>query len=49
MAVTAMAVYTDPQRPFLTVLIVGVAFALTNFPERLGVGRVRRRAARLPR
>lgn len=33
MAVTAMAVYTDPQRPFVTVLIVGVAFALTNFPS----------------
>lgn len=33
MAVTAMAVYTNPQRPFLTVLIVGVAFALVNLPS----------------
>ncbi len=33
MAVTAMAVYTDPQRPFLTVMMVAVAFALTNFPS----------------
>lgn len=33
MAVTAMAIYTTPERPFLSVLIVGVAFALTNFPS----------------
>jgi threonine/homoserine/homoserine lactone efflux protein len=33
MAVTAMAVYTNPQRPFLSVLLVATAFALTNFPS----------------
>jgi len=33
MAVTAMAVYTDPARPFLTVLLVATAFALVNFPS----------------
>jgi threonine/homoserine/homoserine lactone efflux protein len=33
MAVTAMAVYTDPQRPFLSVILVATAFALTNFPS----------------
>ncbi len=33
MAVTAMAVYTDPARPFVTVLLVATAFALVNFPS----------------
>jgi len=33
MAVTAMAVYTDPARPFLTVFLVATAFALVNFPS----------------
>ncbi len=33
MAVTAMAVYTDPERPFLSVVLVGVVFALVNFPS----------------
>lgn len=32
MAVTAMAVYADPARPFLSVLLVGVIFALVNAP-----------------
>lgn len=33
MAVTAMAVYTDPQAPFLSVTLVAVAFALVNLPS----------------
>lgn len=33
MAVTAMATYTSPQAYFLTVLIVGIAFALVNIPS----------------
>lgn len=33
MAVTAMAVYTNPERPFLSVLLVGLVFALVNFPS----------------
>jgi threonine/homoserine/homoserine lactone efflux protein len=33
MAVTAMAVYTDPEHPFLTVFLVATAFALVNFPS----------------
>jgi threonine/homoserine/homoserine lactone efflux protein len=33
MAVTAMAVYTDPEHPFLTVLLVATAFAVVNFPS----------------
>ena len=33
MAVTAMAVYTNPQRPFLSMLLVAVAFALVNVPS----------------
>tara|TARA_R110002020_G_scaffold39991_1_gene118285 strand:+ start:2506 stop:3099 length:594 start_codon:yes stop_codon:yes gene_type:complete len=33
MAVTAMAVYTDPANHTLTVLLVGLAFTLTNFPS----------------
>jgi threonine/homoserine/homoserine lactone efflux protein len=32
MAVTAMAVYTDPAQPFLSVLLVGIVFALVNAP-----------------
>ena len=32
MAVTAMAVYTDPARPYLSVLLVGIVFALVNAP-----------------
>lgn len=33
MAVTAMAVYTDPAAPFLSVVVVAVAFALVNLPS----------------
>lgn len=33
MAVTAMAVYTNPAAPFLSVLLVAVAFALVNLPS----------------
>jgi threonine/homoserine/homoserine lactone efflux protein len=33
MAVTAMAVYTNSERPFLSVLIVAVAFTLVNLPS----------------
>ncbi len=33
MAVTAMATYTDTQRYFFTVTIVGLAFALVNVPS----------------
>ncbi len=33
MAVTAMAVYTNPQAPFLSVVLVAVAFALVNLPS----------------
>jgi threonine/homoserine/homoserine lactone efflux protein len=33
MAVTAMAVYTSPQAPFLSVVLVAVAFALVNVPS----------------
>jgi threonine/homoserine/homoserine lactone efflux protein len=33
MAVTAMAVYTDPEHPFLTVILVATAFAVVNFPS----------------
>lgn len=33
MAVTAMAVYTSPQAPFLSVILVAVAFALVNVPS----------------
>ena len=33
MAVTAMAVYTNPQAPFLSVLVVATAFALVNLPS----------------
>lgn len=33
MAVSAMAVYTDPGAPFLSVLIVALAFAAVNVPS----------------
>ena len=33
MAVTAMAIYTSPQAPFLSVLLVSVAFAIVNLPS----------------
>ena len=33
MALSAMAIYTNPDRPFLSVWIVAVAFALVNLPS----------------
>ena len=33
MAVTAMAVYTNPDAPFLSVVIIAVAFATVNVPS----------------
>ncbi len=33
MAVTAMAVYTSPESPFLSVLLISGAFALVNLPS----------------
>jgi len=33
MAVSAMAIYTNPENPFLSVLIVGFAFAVVNLPS----------------
>ncbi|HDZ73482.1 MAG TPA: LysE family translocator [Aurantimonas coralicida] len=33
MAVTAMAIYTDPARPFLSVVLVAAAFTLVNWPS----------------
>jgi len=33
MAVTAMALYTDPAAPLLSMLVVSVAFALVNLPS----------------
>lgn len=33
MAVTAMAVYTDPDTPFISVMLVAVAFAAVNLPS----------------
>ncbi|MBB4002243.1 MAG: LysE family translocator [Aurantimonas endophytica] len=33
LAVTAMAIYTDPARPFLTVLLVTLVFGLVNWPS----------------
>ncbi|MCV3240999.1 LysE family translocator [Mesorhizobium sp. ZC-5] len=33
MAITAMAVYTNPERPFLSVLLISVAFAVVNVPS----------------
>ena len=32
MAVTAMALYTSAEQPFLSVMLVAVAFGLVNFP-----------------
>ncbi|WP_274628403.1 LysE family translocator [Arvimicrobium flavum] len=33
MAITAMAVYTDAERPFLSVLLISTAFAAVNLPS----------------
>ncbi|NMG41347.1 LysE family transporter [Chelativorans sp. ZYF759] len=33
MAVTAMAIYTSPQAPVVSVLLVSIAFTLVNFPS----------------
>jgi threonine/homoserine/homoserine lactone efflux protein len=33
MAITAMAVYTNPDAPFLSVILISVAFALVNLPS----------------
>ena len=33
MAVSAMAIYTNPQAPFLSMLIVAGAFAAVNLPS----------------
>lgn len=33
MAVTAMAVYTNPAAPFLSVMLIAVVFAAVNFPS----------------
>ena len=33
MAITAMAVYTNPERPFLSVLLISIAFAVVNVPS----------------
>lgn len=33
MAITAMAVYTNPERPFLSVLLISIAFAIVNLPS----------------
>jgi threonine/homoserine/homoserine lactone efflux protein len=33
MAITAMAVYTNPERPFLSVLLIAFAFAVVNLPS----------------
>lgn len=33
MAITAMAVYTSPQEPFLSILLVTLTFTLVNFPS----------------
>ena len=48
MAVGAMAAYTNPQRPFLSVAIVVVAFTLVNLPSVSVLGRIRHGDARLP-
>lgn len=32
MAITAMALYQDTQNPYWSVLLIGLVFALTNFP-----------------
>ncbi|AZO13188.1 MULTISPECIES: LysE family translocator [unclassified Mesorhizobium] len=33
MAVTAMAVYTNPDHPFVSVVLISAAFAIVNFPS----------------
>lgn len=33
MAVTAMAIYTNPQTPLVSILLVALAFTLVNFPS----------------
>ncbi|TPI27224.1 LysE family translocator [Mesorhizobium sp. B3-2-1] len=33
MAITAMAVYTNPERPFLSVVLIGMAFTVVNLPS----------------
>ncbi|MBZ9748627.1 LysE family translocator [Mesorhizobium sp. CO1-1-7] len=33
MAITAMAVYTNPERPFLSIILIGVAFTVVNLPS----------------
>jgi threonine/homoserine/homoserine lactone efflux protein len=33
MAITAMAVYTDPEHPFLSVMLISTAFAVVNLPS----------------
>ena len=33
MAITAMAVYTNPEHPFLSVLLISIAFAVVNLPS----------------
>ena len=33
MALTAMAVYTDPKAPFLSVFLIAAAFAAVNLPS----------------
>lgn len=33
MAITAMAVYTNPERPFLSVMLIALAFAAVNVPS----------------
>ena len=33
MAITAMAVYTNPEHPFLSVVLIAVAFSLVNLPS----------------
>lgn len=32
MAITAMAVYSNPDKPFLSVLVISAAFGIVNFP-----------------
>lgn len=33
MAITAMAVYTNPQHPFLSVVLISIAFTIVNLPS----------------
>ena len=33
MAITAMAVYTNPKRPFLSVVLISIAFTVVNLPS----------------